>query len=243
MSFKRSKSEAKTNFLEDQLVWSFFDRKTAGFFVEVGANHPSECSQTWLLEQNGWRGILIEPQETYFQLLQQQRKNSLVCRVACSSPGKRGDALLHRPGDNPGVATLEKNVDDVDIRYDRSEEVRVVTLDDILSEAGRPHIDFLSLDVEGTELDVLEGFDLPAYRPKLILIEDKCQSLRKHRYLCRAGYRFIKRTGLNSWYIPKENARCRIPLGVRIEFFRKMYLGLPFRRFQRFRAWLRSLNP
>jgi hypothetical protein len=51
-------------------------------------------------------------------------------------------------------------------------------------------------------------FDLAAYRQKLILIEDKCQSLRKHNYLYRAGYGFIRRTGLNSWYIPKEGARC-----------------------------------
>jgi FkbM family methyltransferase len=231
---------AQNEIPEDQLVWSFFDRKTKGFFVEVGANHPCEWSQTWLLEQNGWRGILIEPQEAYYQLLRQKRKNSIVWRAACSSPGKRGEALLHRPADNPGVATLEKNVDDVDVRYDRSEKVQVVTLDDILTAAGRPSIDLLSLDVEGTELDVLEGFDLPAYRPKLILMEDKCQSLRKHRYLSRAGYRLIKRTGFNNWYIPCEDARCHIQFGLRLEFFRKMYLGLPFRRFQRFRSWLRS---
>jgi len=81
---------------------------------------------------------------------------------------------------------------------------------------------------------------LPAYRPKLILMEDKCQSLRKHRYLSRAGYRLIKRTGFNNWYIPCEDARCHIQFGLRLEFFRKMYLGLPFRRFQRFRSWLRS---
>ena len=191
-------------------------------------------------EQNGWRGILIEPQEAYYQLLRQERKNSMVWRVACSSPSKRGKAFLHRPADNPGVATLEKNVDDLDIRYDCSEMVQVVTLDDILTAVGRPSIDLLSLDVEGTELDVLEGFDLPAYRPKLILMEDKFQSLRKHRYLSVAGYRLIKRTGFNNWYIPNEDARCHIELGPRLEFFRKMYLGLPFRRFQRFRSWLRS---
>ncbi len=221
-------------------MWSFFDRRTTGFFVEVGANHPYDWSQTWLLEKNGWRGILIEPQEAYYQLLRQERKNSLVWRAACSSPSKRGEALLHKPSDNPGVATLEKNVDDVECRYNLSEKVQVVTLDEILTAAGRPSIDMLSLDVEGTELDVLEGLDLPAYRPKLILIEDKCQSLRKHRFLSRAGYRFIKRTGFNSWYIPKEDPRSNIRMGQRLEFFRKMYLGLPFRRFQRLRSSLRS---
>jgi FkbM family methyltransferase len=225
---------------EDQLVWSFFDNKTTGFFVDVGANHPYNWSQTWLLEKNGWRGILIEPQEAYYELLRQERKNSVVWRAACSSPRKRGEAFLYRPNDNPGVATLQKNADDPDIRYDCSEKVQVVTLDEILIKAGRPSIDLLSLDVEGTELEVLEGFDLARYRPKLILIEDKCQSPRKHFYLRRAGYRFTRRTGFNNWYVPKEDPKCRIRLDQRVEFLRKMYLALPFRRFQRFRAWLRS---
>ena len=168
---------ARKEIPEDQLVWSFFGRKTTGVFVEVGAILPHVCSQTWLLEQNGWRGILIEPQEEFYKLLRQERKNSLVWRAACSSPGKRGAARLYWPADHSGMATLEMNVDDAHVRYDRSEEVPVVTLDDILVSAHRPSIDLLSLDVEGTELDVLEGFDLAAYRPKLILMEDKCHPL------------------------------------------------------------------
>ncbi len=234
------KMSSETDIPEEELVWSFFDNKTTGFFVDVGANHPFNWSQTWLLEKNGWRGILVEPQEAYYELLRQERKNSVVWRAACSSPRKQGEALLYRPNDNPGVATLQKNADDPDIRYDRSEKVQVVTLDEILIKAGRPSIDLLSLDVEGTELEVLEGFDIAQYRPKLILMEDKCQSPRKHFYLRRAGYRFMRRTGFNNWYVPKEDPRCRIRLDQRLEFFRKMYLALPFRRFQRFRAWLRS---
>ena len=54
---------------QDELVWEFFGRRRAGFFLEVGANHPTQGSQTWLLEQNGWRGILVEPQATLAALL------------------------------------------------------------------------------------------------------------------------------------------------------------------------------
>ena len=103
---------ARKEIPEDQLVWSFFGRKTTGVFVEVGAILPHVCSQTWLLEQNGWRGILIEPQEEFYKLLRQERKNSLVWRAACSSPGKRGAARLYWPADHSGMATLEMNVDD-----------------------------------------------------------------------------------------------------------------------------------
>jgi len=46
---------------ENNLVWEFFGRKTSGFFVEVGANDPFLLSQTWMLEQKGWTGVLVEP--------------------------------------------------------------------------------------------------------------------------------------------------------------------------------------
>lgn len=55
------KSPTLEDLIEKQLVWEFFGRKRDGFFVEVGANGPFAGSQTWLLEQNGWRGVLVEP--------------------------------------------------------------------------------------------------------------------------------------------------------------------------------------
>ncbi|MGA2555064.1 MAG: FkbM family methyltransferase [Verrucomicrobiota bacterium] len=228
---------------EDQLVWSYFGRKTAGFFVDVGANHPSLLSQTWLLEQNGWRGILIEPQAHLCALLRQERKNSIVCQAACSSPEKAGEMLLHVPAGGGGFATLEKNVDDLELQYDHSEKVSVVTLDSILAQAGHPQIDLLSVDVEGTELDVLRGLNFGRYRPKLILLEDKVQSLRKHRFLAARGYKLVKRTGLNNWYIPAEHPFANATLAERYELFRKMYLGLPFRKFHRLRLALRRKRP
>ena len=73
---------------QDELVWEFFSRRAEGFFVEVGANHPRDGSQTWLLEQAGWRGILVEPQAALFQALCQERLRSKVFRAACSAPEK-----------------------------------------------------------------------------------------------------------------------------------------------------------
>jgi len=223
---------------EDQLVWSFFGRKSTGFFVEVGANHPRLFSQTWLLEQNGWRGILIEPQERLCVLLRQERKNSVVWQAACSSPEKTGESLLHIPGDACGFATLQKNVDDLELHYDHAVKVKVVTLDKILGEAGNPAIDLLSVDVEGTELDVFLGLDFERHRPKLILLEDKVQSLHKHRFMAGRHYKLVKRTGFNNWYVPREHPFAGATLAEHCELFRKMYLGLPFRKFHRLRIAL-----
>jgi len=62
----------------------------------------------------------------------------------------------------------------------------------------------VSIDVEGHEVEVLAGFDLARWRPRLLLIEDVVQSLDLHRHLVARGYRWIRRTGINSWYAPAD---------------------------------------
>jgi len=229
---------------QDELVWKYFGCKTTGYFVGVGANDPKGGSQTWLLEQNGWRGILIEPQSSHCERLRQERKNSKVFQVACSAPGKEGETFLHIPrGDLNGFATIGKNVDDLGIVYERSEKVRVVTLDKILDEVNPLQIDLLSIDVEGVELDVLRGLDLAKYRPALILIEDKCNSLQKHRHLKTHGYKLVKRKELNNWYIPQTQSFEMASASERLELFRKMFLGLPFRKFRHFRNSRKKKTP
>src|SRR5262245_25285955 len=80
-----------------QLVHAFFG-EIRGYFVEVGANDPRERSQTWLLEQSGWTGVLIEPQPHLAADLRLRRK-AKVFQVACSSPENAGRELpLHLAG-------------------------------------------------------------------------------------------------------------------------------------------------
>jgi hypothetical protein len=107
--------------------------------------------------------------------------------------------------------------------------VPVRTLDDILEEANAPTpIDLLSIDVEGHELEVLRGFDLVRWQPRLIMLEDHVNNLKKHRLLRRAGYRLIRRVGFNGWYVPDESSP-KLNWPVRWEIVRKYYLALPFR--------------
>ena len=107
--------------------------------------------------------------------------------------------------------------------------VPVRTLDSILEEAGSPAgFDFLSIDVEGHEIDVLRGFDIARWRPRLIMIEDHVADLSKHRYLISSGYRIIRRYENNGWYVPLNSAVAR-HWADRWEILRKYYLALPFR--------------
>jgi hypothetical protein len=75
---------------------------------------------------------------------------------------------------------------------------------------------------------VLSGFDFARWRPRLILLEDHVGNLCKHRFMRQAGYRLIRRTGLNGWYAPQDHAHRLGWLG-RWQLLRKYYLALPFR--------------
>jgi len=83
---------------EQALVREFFGGDDSGYFVEVGANHPTHGSQTWHLEQIGWTGVLVEPQPDLAAFLVTSRK-ARVFANACSSPENAGQSLpLHIDG-------------------------------------------------------------------------------------------------------------------------------------------------
>jgi FkbM family methyltransferase len=215
---------------EEQAVRDFLDGRTTGFFVEVGANHATERSQTWHLEQLGWTGILIEPQPDLAAALVAVRA-AQVFAVACSSPENAGQSLpLHVDGIDGALSALNRDRMAPGAQPKRVILVPVRTLDSVLQEAETPvPIDLLSVDVEGHEVEVFLGFDFQRWRPTLLLVEDHVNSLRTHRLLTAKGYRLIRRLGNNGWYVPAA-APVRVSVADRWEIVRKYYLALPFRR-------------
>lgn len=211
---------------EQRMVRAFFDGARNGYFVEVGANDPIERSQTWHLEQLGWTGVLIEPQPDLAVKLVKSRR-AVVFAAACSSPKDAGGTLpLYVAGP---LSSLNREHMAPGAEPESVIEVPVRTLDDILAEANSPSpIDFLSIDVEGHELEVLHGFDFARWKPRMIMIEDHVGSLEKHWYLQSSGYRLIRRVGNNGWYVP-ASAAANVSWGDRWEILRKYYLALPFR--------------
>jgi len=106
-----------------------------------------------------------------------------------------------------------------------------MTLDDVLKQAGNPKVDFLSIDVEGFELQVLLGCSLEKHLPSLMLVEDNIANrLIVHHHIKRRGYRLVKRTGCNNWYVPQGQPFPFSTPFERIKLFRKMYLGTLFRK-------------
>lgn len=221
---------------EGELVWEFFGRKTDGFFVEVGANDPKNSSQSWFLETQGWRGILVEPLARFTKALEAARPRSRVFQVACGAPGHPPTADLY-VGENSEHSSLQPNLVDAGTRYLQKETVRVMTLDELLAEAGPPRLDFVSIDVEGLQLEVLRGFALARHRPALLFVEDHLLNWDTHFHLRRHGYRLVKRTQLNNWYVPAGTAFPLTTVAERIKLWRKLWPGTPLRRFK---AWLRK---
>lgn len=221
---------------EDKLLLDFLGN--SGFFLDVGANHPKIGSQTYPLETAGWDGLCVEPQPKYVALYPTMRKASIV-QCACGTKEQEGQMLK--------LYCLEANasLDPDQVLYAvkdsiiESYDVPIRALDNILQERGISRIDFMTIDVEGFEMQVLKGISLNTYQPKLILLEDHLYNHECHFYLKNQGYKLVRRTELNMWYIPKNDSFRVSPWG-HFQLFKKLYLSHPFRLSRKFFKTLKN---
>jgi len=217
-----------TEHQEQEWVRWFFANAKSGFFVEIGANDPVSQSQSYHLEQHGWHGLLVEPLPEMADKLQQQRKATVVQCAVSSRANSGKEMLLKRAGVH---STLSDDFAARKVTVDEKHQQTVVcrTLDVVLAENKVPvNFEFLSIDVEGHEPQVLDGFSIAQWRPQLILVEDHLTNLRTHCWLTKRSYRLILRTGHNSWYVPAAQT-FSLGIGARWEMLRKLYIGLPLR--------------
>jgi len=218
---------------ESRLVWDYFERRDHGTFVDVGANHPTERSQTWFLERHGWTGLLVEPNPDLCELLRAHRPKSRTIQAAVCAPGAEGEAELHVAVD-PAKSSLRPEWDHA--LTGKRIRVPARTLNSLLAEAGLSHCDFLSVDVEGMELEALRGLDLGRYQPGLILLEDHFYGYERHFYLRRHGYKLVRRTGYNNWYVPQRapaSVFSESNLSELLRLGKKMWLNTPFNRLRK----------
>jgi len=158
---------------EDLLLDFFLGHKKKGFYVDVGAYHPTSLSNTFFFYKKGWRGINIEPNFSRFKLFQKKRKKDINLNIGISSAEGKMDFYLF---DAETLSTFSKETAD---KYQKLgyklidfKQVPVYPLVKIFDGYVKNlSIDFMSVDTEGYDMEVLKSNDWGKYRPSLIIIE------------------------------------------------------------------------
>lgn len=197
-------ANSHAQFGEDLRLLLIFGSQSHGTCAEVGAYDGVTGSATRAFEERNWRTILVEPIPELAAQVRLNRKGRLFAAAAGPENGSvtirraRGDLAISAV--DPGI--WQKNL--YDLRGESWDDLVVpqFTLDHMLAEAGVETLDFITIDVEGYELSVLQGFDLGRWKPRVLIIEDNSRGLDRlvPAHLARAGYACFAHTGVNDWY-------------------------------------------
>jgi len=150
--------------------------KRCGFFVEIGATDGVLLSNTWLLEKHfAWRGICVEPNPKFFRQLVLNRQCQAREQFVGPETGRSVEFILADAYGRSSEFADGDSHKDKRMAYaaaGRVCHVRSVSLDDLLEESGAPHeIDYISIDTEGSEYDILRTFPFRKWRVRLFSIE------------------------------------------------------------------------
>lgn len=204
--------EFRSQFGEDLWIWDILGGQTEGFFIELGAFDGYHYSVTYALESIGWNGLLIEALPGPYASCAQRRKHSRVVNAALGKRGSTGTVKFVNVQDQYGGMLSYKDADSQHAREVKdikkvTIEAKLTWMDELLKEHQGP-IDAVSIDVEGAELDVLDGFDLEKYRPRVMLLEDNAMGKDPAlaNYMANKPYVFAGWLAVNRLYVRKDEA-------------------------------------
>jgi FkbM family methyltransferase len=195
--------------LEDEFINFIFSNIEKGVCIDVGAYDGINGSNTYFFEQKGWDCLCIEPIPDSFNKCNKVRKRTVKC---CISNTDKPDteftvfALGHNLSAISSLIPDERLIEShKHLITDTSKiSVSVRSLTSLLDEIGfNKTIDFISIDTENTELDVLKGIDFYKYDIKMLVIENNFNEPFCENYLLNCGYIKIKRIAVNDFYIKK----------------------------------------
>jgi FkbM family methyltransferase len=195
---------------EEWLIRDFFNDRRDGVFVDVGAFHPVNMSNTYRLERDfGWRGMAIDALAEFSSGYAKSRPRSKFV-LAFVGDVDQGEATLHVDPDQAVVASSDQAFTAKFTSKAVPRQVPRRTLDSILAEAGIEKVDFVSMDIELGEPDALKAFDLARHRPDLLCIEAHVKTRQAIiDALAAAGYvivgRYLRVDETNLYFTPKRD--------------------------------------
>ncbi len=200
--------KSRSQLMQDLFVLYELNFKRNGYFVDFGATNGVSLSNSYLLEKEfEWKGILAEPAKCWHDDLRKNRVNHIetncVWRDSIS-------VLSFNEVDNPEFSTIsDYNASDVHTNQrnaGHSYEVNTISLTDLLDKYAAPKvIDYLSIDTEGSEYDILKNFDFDKYKFRVITVEHNYTSNRELIYnlLIENGYsrKYLGFSKWDDWYV------------------------------------------
>jgi FkbM family methyltransferase len=197
---------------EDRILDRFFGFREPGFYVDVGAHHPHRFSNTYLFYKRGWRGINIDAMPGSMNIFQRMRPRDINLEIGIGE--KHGLAQFHIFNEkalntfDPAIAKAHTNSN---WHVQRIVDVPIAPLSSVFQKYidKETCIDFLSIDVEGFDAEVLRSNDWNMYRPKVVLVEllrndiENIESIEIVSFLRSNGYKFFAKT-VNTFFFVRE---------------------------------------
>jgi FkbM family methyltransferase len=188
---------------EDMILRRIFHEKPVGFYVDVGAHHPRRFSNTYYFYRRGWSGINIDATPGSMRLFRRWRPRDINLEMAIGSEeAELVFFMFNESALNTFDAALARSRDQGLYRIVREQRIPVQSLAAVLEAylpAHRP-IDFLSVDVEGMDLNVLQSHDWERVRPECVLVECFGVNLLDlaresvYQFMCERSYQAVAKT-------------------------------------------------
>lgn len=210
--------EFRSEWGEDVFLYDLFADQPTGVYIEAGALDGRRNSVTWVFEALGWTGLLVEPIPERAEECKRLRPNSTVVHAALGPDGSPPTTSFMVPQNEQHQLSAYREHEGMSdahmLALERAGaslkrvDVPLVSLNQALDKAGISRIDFASIDVEGGELDVLKGFDVAKFRPRVLVLEDLTlgDDTRVPEYLTPKGYKHAMWIGANRVFIRTDDA-------------------------------------
>ena len=196
-----------SQFGEDVMCNYLFADGFKGFYVDVGAFHPMTLSNTYALHRKGWRGLCIDANPDLAGDFKRFRPEDVFIHSAVGKGNGNIEMAIFEAGEFNCTADQMDKVPERLRRNARRIKVPIHSLAAILSQNNVRSVDFLSVDCEGNDLNVLQSNDWSRWKPKVVCVEDHALNWQQSEivaFLESHGYALKFRAGFSSVFVQKE---------------------------------------